>query len=93
MFLPDGMAHGFVSLTHDSCVSYVFDTPYVPGTPFEINPFDPDLGLPWPLTEKPVVAAKGPPGTGPVPGRRTRHPAPLRGLPGALRPAARCCAF
>ncbi|MDQ0960073.1 NDP-hexose 3,5-(Or5-) epimerase [Streptomyces sp. B4I13] len=57
VFLPDGMAHGFVSLTDDSCVSYVFDTPYIPGTPFEIDPFDPDLALPWPRTEEPVVVA------------------------------------
>lgn len=58
VFIPDGMAHGFVSLADDSCVSYVFDTPYIPGTPFEIHPFDPDLALPWDLAEPPIVAAK-----------------------------------
>ncbi len=58
VFMPDGMAHGFVSLADDSCVSYVFDTPYVAGTPFEINPFDPELALPWGLREVAVVAGK-----------------------------------
>ncbi|MCU1470917.1 MAG: gerF [Glaciihabitans sp.] len=58
VFIPDGMAHGFVSLTDDSCVSYVFDNEYVAGTPFEIDPFDPDLALPWKLDEHPIVAAK-----------------------------------
>ncbi|MEY9876216.1 NDP-hexose 3,5-(Or5-) epimerase [Streptacidiphilus sp. MAP12-33] len=59
VFIPDGMAHGFISLEDDSCVSYVFDTPYVAGTPFEINPFDPELGLPWCLADDdPVVAEK-----------------------------------
>lgn len=58
VYLPDGMAHGFVSLADDSCVSYVFDTPYIAGTPFEVNPFDPDLALPWDLHDAPIVADK-----------------------------------
>lgn len=58
VFIPDGMAHGFISLADDSCVSYVFDTPYMPGTPFEIHPFDADLELPWERTTDLIVAAK-----------------------------------
>jgi NDP-hexose 5-epimerase len=58
VFMPDGMAHGFVSLADNSCVSYVFDTPYFPGTPFEINPFDPELDLPWELGDVAIVAGK-----------------------------------
>ncbi|GAB2862493.1 dTDP-4-dehydrorhamnose 3,5-epimerase family protein [Actinocorallia aurea] len=58
VFIPEGMAHGFLSLADDSCVSYVFNTPYVPGTPFEIHPLDPELALPWNLADDPVIAAK-----------------------------------
>lgn len=58
VFIPDGMAHGFVSLADDSCVSYVFDVPYIPGTPFEIHPFDPELKLPWNTDGEPVMVAK-----------------------------------
>lgn len=58
VFIPEGMAHGFLSLADDSCVNYVFNTPYVPGTPFEIHPFDPDLALPWKPANEPIVAAK-----------------------------------
>lgn len=58
VFLPDGTAHGFLALQDGTCLSYVFDVPYVPGTPFEISPFDPDLALPWPLDGDPVVAEK-----------------------------------
>jgi dTDP-4-dehydrorhamnose 3,5-epimerase len=58
VFIPDGMAHGFLSLADNSCVSYVFDTPYVAGTPFEVSPFDPDLALPWDLHDDAIVAPK-----------------------------------
>jgi NDP-hexose 3,5-(Or5-) epimerase len=47
VFIPEGLAHGFVALTDNACVSYVCSTLYVPGTPYEVNPFDPDIAIPW----------------------------------------------
>ncbi|MCS0639587.1 dTDP-4-dehydrorhamnose 3,5-epimerase family protein [Streptomyces sp. LP05-1] len=49
MFVAEGLAHGFVALTDDACVSYLCSTEYVPGTQVDIFPFDPELGLPWHL--------------------------------------------
>ncbi|MDC0772607.1 dTDP-4-dehydrorhamnose 3,5-epimerase family protein [Streptomyces sp. HD] len=49
VYVAEGLAHGFVALSDDSCVSYLCSTEFVPGTQFEIQPFDPDLALPWDL--------------------------------------------
>jgi NDP-hexose 5-epimerase len=32
MYVPEGVGHGFLSLTDDACICYVVSTPYVPGT-------------------------------------------------------------
>jgi len=58
MFVAEGLGHGFVALTDDACVSYLCSTSYVPGTPFEIDPFDRTLDLPWDLTEEPLISDK-----------------------------------
>jgi NDP-hexose 3,5-(Or5-) epimerase len=58
VYVAEGLGHGFVALTDDACVSYLCSTPYVPGTPFEVNPFDRDLDLPWGLGGKPLMSAK-----------------------------------
>ncbi|MBW5425191.1 dTDP-4-dehydrorhamnose 3,5-epimerase [Streptomyces sp. BG9H] len=47
VYVAEGLAHGFVALTDDSCVSYLCSTQFVPGTQFEIQPFDAELDLPW----------------------------------------------
>ncbi|RKE21289.1 dTDP-4-dehydrorhamnose 3,5-epimerase family protein [Streptomyces sp. TLI_171] len=47
VYVAEGLAHGFVALTDDACVSYLCSTEYVPGTQFDIQPFDPDMGIPW----------------------------------------------
>jgi NDP-hexose 3,5-(Or5-) epimerase len=63
VYVAEGLGHGFVALTDDACVCYLCSTPYVPGTQFEVNPFDRDLDLRWGLTdgglnEKPLMSAK-----------------------------------
>ncbi|MFV2022758.1 dTDP-4-dehydrorhamnose 3,5-epimerase family protein [Micromonospora sp. LOL_023] len=58
VLVPDGMGHGFRALTDDSCVCYLLSMPHVPGTQFEVNPLDPELALPWDLTEPPVISDK-----------------------------------
>lgn len=58
VYVAEGLGHGFVALTDDACVGYLCSTTYQPGTPLEINPFDPELGLPWQLTRKPLMSRK-----------------------------------
>ncbi|MFE0351676.1 dTDP-4-dehydrorhamnose 3,5-epimerase family protein [Streptomyces griseoluteus] len=60
MYVAEGLAHGFVALTDDACVSYLCSTEYVPGTQVDVFPFDPELGLPWHLglTGEPLLSEK-----------------------------------
>lgn len=58
VYVPPGVGHGFLALTDDACICYVLSTTYVPGTQIDVNPLDPDLGLPWGCTEPPLVSAK-----------------------------------
>ncbi|KMS77325.1 dTDP-4-dehydrorhamnose 3,5-epimerase [Streptomyces viridochromogenes] len=57
VFVAEGLGHGFAALTDDTVVGYLCSTEYVPDTPVEINPLDPDLNLPWDL-EEPILSAK-----------------------------------
>jgi dTDP-4-dehydrorhamnose 3,5-epimerase len=58
VYAAEGLGHGFVALTDDACVEYLCSTEFQPGTPFEIDPFDPELDLPWPLIGEPLMSAK-----------------------------------
>ncbi|MFD9904236.1 dTDP-4-dehydrorhamnose 3,5-epimerase family protein [Streptomyces sp. NPDC059063] len=58
VFVPEGVGHGFLTLTDDACICYVVSTRYVPGTQIDINPLDPDLALPWGTTEPPLMSEK-----------------------------------
>lgn len=58
VLVPEGVGHGFLSLTDDSTICYALSTVYVPGTQIDIDPLDPELALPWGLTEQPLLSAK-----------------------------------
>jgi dTDP-4-dehydrorhamnose 3,5-epimerase len=58
VYVAEGLGHGFLALTDDACVGYLCSTQYVPGTPFELNPLDPDLCLPWNVRTEPLMSAK-----------------------------------
>ncbi|MFF4442367.1 dTDP-4-dehydrorhamnose 3,5-epimerase family protein [Streptomyces sp. NPDC001621] len=58
VYVPEGVGHGFLALTDDTCVSYVVSTRYVPGTQVDIDPLDPCLALPWGLREPPLMSEK-----------------------------------
>ncbi|WP_030905123.1 dTDP-4-dehydrorhamnose 3,5-epimerase family protein [Streptomyces sp. NRRL F-5126] len=47
VYVAEGLVHGFVAMADDTCISYLCSTQYVPGTQFEIQPFDAELALPW----------------------------------------------
>lgn len=58
VFVAEGLVHGFLALTDDTCVSYLCSTEFVPGTQLDIDPFDPELNLPWDLPDAPLMSAK-----------------------------------
>ena len=50
-FIPEGFAHGFISLTDDTIFSYQCSGRYIPESCGGIRWDDPDLNIPWPLKE------------------------------------------
>ncbi|WP_086560942.1 dTDP-4-dehydrorhamnose 3,5-epimerase family protein [Streptomyces africanus] len=58
LYIPEGVGHGFLTLDDDTCICYVMSTVYAPGTQIDINPFDPELHLPWDITEEPLMSPK-----------------------------------
>ncbi|MEV8352595.1 dTDP-4-dehydrorhamnose 3,5-epimerase family protein [Streptomyces niveus] len=58
VYVPEGVGHGFLALTDDSCICYVVSSTYVPGTQIDINPLDPDLDLPWDCAGTPLISEK-----------------------------------
>lgn len=59
VYLPDGLAHGFLALAADTCMSYLCSQEYVPGTMLSFDALDPRLALPWPdLGAPPLRSAK-----------------------------------
>lgn len=58
VYIAEGLGHAFLARAEGSCMSYLCSTAYVPDTPFEIDPFDPELALPWPLDGPPVMSEK-----------------------------------
>lgn len=60
VYIAEGLAHGFVALTDDASICYLCSTEFVPGTQFDVNPFDPELALPWEaaLSGAPLLSRK-----------------------------------
>jgi NDP-hexose 3,5-(Or5-) epimerase len=58
VYVPEGVGHGFLTLTDDATICYVLSSTYVPGTQIDIDPLDPELALPWGYTEPPLLSAK-----------------------------------
>jgi len=48
VFIPEGCAHGFLTLTPGALVEYMMDRPYAPEHTRGLRWDDPALGLPWP---------------------------------------------
>ena len=51
ILIGKGLGHGFISLENETAVSYLLSSPYSPEDEFEINPFDPYLGINWAIEE------------------------------------------
>jgi dTDP-4-dehydrorhamnose 3,5-epimerase len=51
LFLPDGMGHGFMSLTDDAILHYICAHPFLPDHEHKIDPFDPQMRIDWPASD------------------------------------------
>ena len=51
VFIPEGFAHGFISLTDDTIFSYQCSGKYIPEACGGILWNDPELAIQWPLLE------------------------------------------
>ena len=49
LYIPDGFAHGFQTLTEDCELFYLHSASYKPDTEGALNVFDPLLSIEWPL--------------------------------------------
>ncbi|MGW1196760.1 dTDP-4-dehydrorhamnose 3,5-epimerase family protein [Streptomyces sp. NPDC002536] len=58
VYVPEGVGHGFLALSDDTCICYAVSSLYVPGTQIEVNPLDPELDLPWRCSEPPLISAR-----------------------------------
>jgi epimerase EvaD len=58
VYIPEGVAHGFVALEDDTVLSYLCSTAYNPAAEHGINPLDPALDLPWPDDIEPLLSEK-----------------------------------
>jgi len=48
LYIPSGVAHGVLALEDNSVLVYLLSSNYDPTSEFEINAFDPFLGINWP---------------------------------------------
>ena len=49
LFIPRGMAHGFLVMSDEAIFTYKVDNPYSPKTEAGIRWNDPDLAIEWPI--------------------------------------------
>jgi dTDP-4-dehydrorhamnose 3,5-epimerase len=58
LFIPEGFAHGFVTLEDDTEVNYKVSAPYSPEHDRSIRFDDPEIGIEWPIQGEPLLSAK-----------------------------------
>jgi dTDP-4-dehydrorhamnose 3,5-epimerase len=58
LYIPEGCAHGFQTLEHNTAVLYYISVPYEPASGRGVRWSDPAIGVPWPLLEEAVVSER-----------------------------------
>ena len=58
LWVPEGFAHGFLTLSEASEVLYKVTSPYDPNGQRTLRYDDPDIGIIWPLTAPPILSDK-----------------------------------
>ncbi len=56
LYVPPGMAHGYLTLEDESDVFYQISAPYVPASERGVRWDDPSLGITWP--EQPIILSE-----------------------------------
>jgi dTDP-4-dehydrorhamnose 3,5-epimerase len=56
LWIPPGLAHGFLTLSDVADVIYKLSAPYVPGDAYAIRWDDPQLAIAWPLEAPPILS-------------------------------------
>ncbi|GHS92626.1 dTDP-4-dehydrorhamnose 3,5-epimerase [Bacteroidia bacterium] len=58
LFIPRGLAHGFLVLSETAVFSYKVDNHYSPSTEQTLHCFDPELAIHWPVNEKDLILSE-----------------------------------
>ena len=58
VLLPTGVAHGFCVTSEQAALTYLLSSPFNAPMELEINPFDPQLAVPWSFEGDPVLSEK-----------------------------------
>lgn len=58
LFIPQGFAHGFITLSETSVFSYKCDRFYYPGSESGVIYNDPDLAIDWGFSEKELILSE-----------------------------------
>jgi dTDP-4-dehydrorhamnose 3,5-epimerase len=58
LFVPEGFAHGFLTLEDDTEVGYKVSAPYSPEHERTVRFDDPAIGIDWPIETAPLLSAK-----------------------------------
>ena len=56
LYIPEGFAHGFQTMTHETEVFYQMSTPYVSESARGVRWNDPAFGIDWPPAERTIIA-------------------------------------
>lgn len=58
VYIPPGVAHGFLTLMDDTDVLYAMDTRFVPGAAAGVRWNDRAFGISWPLSGEPILSER-----------------------------------
>lgn len=58
IYIPEGFAHGFLSLEENSVLQYFMSTPYAPDSAAGLAWNDPILAIAWPEASKKIISEK-----------------------------------
>jgi dTDP-4-dehydrorhamnose 3,5-epimerase len=58
VLLPRDVAHGYCATSDLAALSYLISSPFNAPMELEINPFDEEIGVSWPLSGEPILSAK-----------------------------------